>query len=83
VIPHWHNVVGMIGVAMIVVSYALLQGGYLRAEQARYSLANAAGAALVLCSLVYDFNLSAFVIEFFWLVISLYGLWRARPGRPV
>lgn len=75
---HWHNLVGMIGVTLILVSYLLLQTGRMRASQPQYSLANAAGAALVLISLMYDFNLSAVIVESFWLLISLYGLWRAR-----
>jgi hypothetical protein len=32
------------------------------------------GAGLVLISLFGEFNLSAFLVEFFWLIISLYGL---------
>jgi len=43
-----------------------------------YSLTNAAGALLVLISLCFQFNLSAFIIEFFWLIISLYGLSQSR-----
>ena len=74
---HWHNLVGMVGVALILVSYLLLQTGRMRASEPRYSLANAAGAALVLISLMYEFNLSAAIIESFWLLISLLGLWRA------
>jgi hypothetical protein len=75
---HWHNLAGMAGVALILVSYLLLQTGRMRASQPRYSLANAAGAALILFSLMYEFNLSAAIVESFWLLISLYGLWRSR-----
>ncbi|MDH4013995.1 MAG: hypothetical protein C0629_10690 [Chromatiales bacterium] len=74
---HWHNLVGMVGVTLILVSYLLLQTGRMQASEPRYSLANAAGAALVLISLMYEFNLSAAIIESFWLLISLLGLWRA------
>lgn len=45
---------------------------------------NALGAALVIISLCFDFNLSAFVIEAFWVVISLVGIgrwWRKRQAR--
>jgi hypothetical protein len=41
-----------------------------------YSMANGFGAALVLVSLWFNFNLSAFVIEIFWLLISLLGIIR-------
>ena len=48
---------------------------------------NALGASLVILSLYYDFNLSAFIIEAFWVLISLLGigrvLWeRSRPQEP-
>ena len=40
---------------------------------------------LVLISLIYSFNLSAFLVEAFWLLISLYGLikfmLRSRPEK--
>jgi len=42
---------------------------------------NAVGAALIAVSLLVDFNLSAFLIEVFWVAISLIGIqrwWRAR-----
>jgi hypothetical protein len=35
----------------------------------------------VLLSLVNDFNLSAFVIETCWVVISVYGMIRSRGKR--
>jgi hypothetical protein len=38
-----------------------------------YSLVNAVGAVFILVSLYFKFNLSAVMVEFFWLVISLMG----------
>ncbi|HPF36700.1 MAG TPA: hypothetical protein P5571_14500 [Candidatus Krumholzibacteria bacterium] len=73
----WADAVGLIGVAGILAAYALLQADRLRAADPRYSLLNAAGAAGVLVSLIADFNLSAFLVEFFWLLISLAGLVKA------
>jgi hypothetical protein len=42
---------------------------------------NAIGAVAVLLSLLYAFNLSAFVLEALWLAISIYGIVRARRVR--
>lgn len=78
----WADAVGVAGVAAILGAYALLQAGRLRAADPRYSLLNAGGAAGVLVSLAFDFNLSAFLVEFFWLLISLAGLRRARRNPP-
>ena len=77
----WHDSIGIIGVAMILIAYFLLQKGQLRVEGATYSSLNAIGALLILFSLLVDFNLSAFVIELFWLLISVYGLvlcWKTK-----
>ncbi len=70
----WHDVVGNLGVLLIIVTYLLLQLGRLPSQQLSYSLLNALGAALVMVSLLFEFNLSAFMIEFFWLLISLLGM---------
>jgi paired small multidrug resistance pump len=81
----WHDIVGLAGVAAILVAYALMQAGRLRGESLAYSGINAAGAAAVLVSLHYDFNLSAFIVEAFWVLISLYGVARAlrRQAPPI
>jgi hypothetical protein len=78
----WHDFVGNVGVATILGSYLALQLGRLGGRSLAYSALNGLGAALVLVSLAYDFNLSAFVIEACWVAISLFGMWRAwrRPG---
>ena len=76
-----HDVVGTIGVVLIVGTYFLVQIGRLRAEALSYSVANGLGAALILLSLMVEFNWSAFLVEFFWLLISLIGVWRYLASR--
>ena len=78
----WPDLAGFAGVAAILLAYGLLQAGRLDATNPRYSLLNASGAAGVIVSLVVDFNLPAFLIELFWLIISLWGWWRARRNPP-
>ncbi len=70
----WYDFVGSIGVAVIIFTYILLQTGRLKSESLAYSLLNASGACLIIVSLIYNFNFSAFVVEFFWVLISLYGI---------
>lgn len=77
----WHDIVGIAGVALIAGSYLLLQLERIESRDPMYPAMNALGAGLVLVSLVFDFNLSAFVIESFWIVISLIGLYRSVRGR--
>lgn len=78
---HWHDFIGNVGVAAIIVSYFLLQIGRLDGRSLAYSAANAIGAGFVLISLAVEFNLSAFVVEFFWVLISLYGVARIYRER--
>lgn len=70
----WHDLLGNLGVLLIIVSYFWLQIGRISGQSKTYSIVNAIGAALVLVSLYFDFNLSAALIEGFWLIISLLGL---------
>ena len=76
-----HDVVGTIGVTAIVSAYLLLQLGRLHAASRAYSAINALGAGLVLWSLVFDFNLAAFLVEAFWLAISIFGFTRGMRVR--
>jgi len=70
----WFDLVGNIGVLLMVVAYLLLQLEKLSSSAVSYLLLNVVGATLVIISLKYRFNLSAFLMEAFWLLISLYGL---------
>jgi hypothetical protein len=75
------DLAGFIGVLLIVVAYLLLQLDKLPSSAPSFSLMNAAGALLIIVSLLFDFNFSAFLIEVFWFLISLFGLWRALTSR--
>ncbi len=72
----WHDLLGIIGVVLILATYMLLQLEKLSATSFLYSATNGLGASLILVSLIYEFNLSAFIIEAFWLLISIYGIVR-------
>ena len=61
----WYDWSGLLGVSTILLAYFLLQ----------------AGAFALLISLLYAFNLSAFVMEAAWLVVSIYGIARGRRKR--
>jgi hypothetical protein len=73
----WFDLVGNVGVLMMVIAYLLLQLEKLSSSATSYLLLNAVGAVMVIISLTFHFNLSAFLMEAFWLLISLYGL--AKP----
>lgn len=70
----WYDFVGNVGVFLLLAAYLLLQLNKINSNQISYSLMNALGAIMILISLIFEFNLSAFAIEFFWLLISLVGI---------
>jgi paired small multidrug resistance pump len=78
---HWYDWAGLVGVALTLLAFYLLQAGRLRGDGLSYQLMNAFGAFAVLLSLLYAFNLSAFVLEGLWLGISIYGIARGRRMR--
>lgn len=70
----WHDLLGTIGVIIILSTYLALQLSRINAQRLAYSVLNAIGASLILVSLFFDFNLSAFIIEATWVVISVFGV---------
>lgn len=70
----WYDFVGSIGVFTVVSTYILLQAGRLKSESLAYSVLNGLGAGLIVFSLCYSFNFSAFVVEMLWVLISIYGI---------
>lgn len=72
----WYDVVGNVGVCMILGCYLLLQLDRLESSGLTFSILNGIGALLILISLAYEFNKSAFIVELFWLLISLFGIVR-------
>ena len=67
---------GNAGVVMLIVTYLMLQLNKISSDGLAYSLLNAVGASLIVVSLLYDFNLSALLMEVFWVLISLLGIYR-------
>ncbi len=77
---NWYDILGTLGVAVIILTYALLQLGRIRSELVLYSILNAVGASLILISLYFDFNLPSVIVEAFWLLISLFGIGKYFVG---
>ncbi|PYK78650.1 MAG: hypothetical protein DME38_09935 [Verrucomicrobia bacterium] len=78
------DLAGFVGVLLIVIAYLLLQLDKLPSSSLIFSLLNAAGSLLIMFSLLFKFNGSAFLIEVFWFLISLLGLakWLIARKQP-
>ncbi len=70
------NIIGLAGSAAVLSAYLLLQLGHLGRTHLRFLLLNLFGAAGILFSLAFAFNLAATLIEAVWFAISLFGIAR-------
>lgn len=77
----WFDFVGLLGVFSILVAYFLLQIEKIKSHDILYSLLNTIGAGLIITSLCFDFNFSAFFMELFWAIISIYGIGKSLGRR--
>lgn len=68
------DVIGLIGVALLVTTYAMLQIDRIDPKGFWYSFNNMIVAILVSVSLYYTWNTASVVIEVFWFLISVYGI---------
>ena len=68
------DIIGLTGVALLIITYALLQLDKIDPKGFWYSFNNLIVAILVTVSLIYTPNLASIVIEVFWFIISLYGV---------
>lgn len=70
------DIVGNAGVLCILGSYLAAQTDRMDARSDAFLVVNGVGSALVLYSLLYAYNQSAFVIQCSWIAISVVGLLR-------
>ena len=68
------DLIGLTGVALLIVTYALLQLDRIDPKGFWYSFNNMIVAILVSVSLYYTWNTASVVIEVFWFLSSVYGL---------
>ncbi len=72
---------GVVGVVLILIAYAGAQVGRMEPRSAPALLLNLFGAALILLSLAFRFNLAAFLMEAAWALVAIYGLARLAISR--
>ncbi|MDX8389459.1 MAG: hypothetical protein R8M38_03120 [Mariprofundaceae bacterium] len=77
ILNHLSDIIGIIGVLLVLWAYYRLQSGRLAAASIEFSAYNAVGSGMILFSLCFDFNLASFFIESAWTTISLIGVYVA------
>jgi hypothetical protein len=75
------DVIGILGVLVIVIAYILMQIDRIDPKGFYFSLWNTLGAIMILVSLLYAWNLASFVMEVIWFSISLFGMIKGWEKR--
>ena len=70
------DIAGLVGVGLMLCAYALGQFAGMDMTRPPALLMNLSGSLMVLWSLIYKFNLPAFLMETAWALVALYGLIR-------
>ncbi len=70
------NIIGIGGMCCFLLAYFFLQKGRMQPQSYDYLFMNLAGAVLIIISLLWDWNLSAFLLEVAWFFITGYGIWK-------
>ena len=68
------DIIGYTGVALLIITYAMLQLDKIDPKGFWYSFNNMLVAILVTVSLLHTMNKASMVIEVFWFIISVYGI---------
>lgn len=71
-----YHVVGFGGMILVVYAYLMLQIKKYTITSFSYQFLNLVGAILLLISLFVHFNLGSFIIEVFWIIITVYGMYK-------
>jgi predicted membrane protein len=70
--------IGFFGMGCVVLAYFLLHADKAHKEDVHYQWLNLIGAILLIISLFVHFNLGSFLIEVFWISITIYGMAKSR-----
>ena len=71
------DIIGVVGVFIIISTYFVLQIEKIKSTDFIYSILNILGSLMILVSIFKYWNLSSFLIEFFWILISLIGIFKS------
>lgn len=72
------HIVGFLGMIMVVLAFYQTVSGVWSPQGHLFNVVNLCGAVLLLVSLLVHFNLGSFIIEVFWIGISVKGLIKSR-----
>lgn len=80
----WSDVVGNVGVILLLMGYYLNVAGKLSAQGWEYNTINLVVAILLTINLIYKPNISALILEVCWASIAIFGLvkyWKTKYNK--
>ncbi len=75
------QIIGFMGMLFVVYAYFLLQAQKVLHNSLKFQTLNLIGAILLIISLLVHFNLGSFLIEVFWIGITIYGIIKNRVKK--
>ena len=75
------EILGNGGVISFLLAYFLLQKELLTHNSLKYLLLNLLGSLLLMYSLLFHWNLPAFLLEAAWALISIYGIYKYHIAK--
>ena len=78
---HWSDIVGNMGVLLLVGTYAMLQADKIDPKGFWYSFNNVMVAILLFINLYFKPVIANIILEVFWLALSLYGIYKWYKGK--
>ncbi|MEM9032877.1 MAG: hypothetical protein AAGB18_09535 [Pseudomonadota bacterium] len=81
-----YRAIGVLGFLTYVATFFALSLGLMTSEHLAYFILNIVAAAMVMVSLIHDFNLASALIQTFWILIGVVAIVlrvrRRRTTRP-
>ncbi len=71
------HIIGFLGMICVVTAFYQTVNGKWSSQGMTFNVVNLCGAILLTISLVVHFNFGSFVIELFWMAISIKGIYGA------
>ena len=73
--------IGSTGTLIVVSAYFATQTRLLNSDDLAFPIINLVGSFLIAFSLYFNFNLASALMEFFWIAISGFGIWKGLKER--
>ncbi len=75
------EIVGLAGVAIVLLAYFMLATKRWRSSELRYPIANIVGTCGILYSLAFDVNIPSIAAQVVWIAISIFAIFRILKPR--